>query len=60
MEDFPLIAGFTYVCFGIVEGHLNKRSDTPFIRLLRGVITWNYMLSEHGILKIKWQCKGRR
>lgn len=57
MEDFPLIAGFTYVC---VEGHLNKRSDTPFIRILRGVITWNYMLSEHDIPKIKWQCKGRR
>lgn len=41
MEDFSLIAGFSFVHFGSVESrfNLNKTSDTPFIRILRGIIT---------------------
>lgn len=39
--DFPLIEGFSYVHFGSVEGcfNLNKTSDTPFTRIVKGVIT---------------------
>lgn len=50
MEDFPLIAGFSYVHFGSVEGHfhLNKTPDTAFIRMLRSPGNYSFIISEYG------------